>query len=498
MSRVSTSLALLALAVLGSSAQGAAQVLGLDDRIRPFAVGRGLDYSTFLGGDSDEIAEHLAVDRTGHAYVIGFTFSESFPTTAGVYDRTFNGVRDVFVTKLNARGSALAYSTFIGGAAHDYGWGIAVDRDGNAYVTGQTESLDFPTTAGAFDRTHNGRLDVFVAKLSADGSDLQYSTFLGGPGSEFDPKLAVDRMGRASVGGATQSPDFPTTPGAFDRTYNGGDADTFVTRLNTAGSALAYSTFLGGAAHDGAGAFAVDRSGLAYLSGSTNSADFPTTAGAFDRTLGGPLDAFVTKLDATGNALAYSTFLGGADVDVGLGIAVDRAGEAHLTGHTSSADFPTTAGAYDRSFNGPGLDAFVTKLNDAGGGLRFSTFLGGSEGAGVDVGKGIAVDRGGVWTSGFTSSPDFPTTVHAFDRTHNGGADVFVARLNARGAALRYSTFVGGRRYEQSTALGLDGQGAAYVTGFTISRDFPTTPGAFDGRYNGAPDAIVMKLELPG
>jgi hypothetical protein len=254
----------------------------------------------------------------------------------------------------------LDYSTFLGGADFDQGWGIAV-RDGRAYVTGFTNSTDYPTTTGAFDTSLNSPDDAFVTKLNASGSRLVYSTYLGGTNRDLGFDIAVDGMSRAHVTGRTSSTDFPTTTGAFDTTFNFGinGVDAFVTKLNASGSALAYSTFLGGADQDEGLGMAVDGSGRAYVTGFTFSTDYPTTTSAFDRTPNGESDAFVTKLNASGSALAYSTFLGGTSFDQGLAIAV-RDGRTYVTGVTFSTGFPTTTGAFDTTLGG--IDAFVTKL----------------------------------------------------------------------------------------------------------------------------------------
>ncbi|HKB16934.1 MAG TPA: SBBP repeat-containing protein, partial [Planctomycetota bacterium] len=290
------------------------------------ATGSALLYSTFLGGGATDVGRALAIDAAGNAYVTGQTTSSDFPTTGGAFIASIpqppplGSPNDAFVTKLNATGSALVYSTFLGGAQDiDDGLGIAVDGAGNAYVTGETGSTDFPTTVGAFDTTSNGAFDAFLAKLNPAGTALVYSTFLGGAQVEFGQRVTVGATGEATVMGSTSSPNFPTSAGAFDTTANGG-FDVFVARLNPAGSALLYSTFLGGLDSEGSGGLAIDSAGDAYVSGGTSSLDFPTTVGAFDTTPAGG-DAFVTKLNATGSALVYSTFLGGAqDIDDGLGI----------------------------------------------------------------------------------------------------------------------------------------------------------------------------------
>ena len=341
--------------------------VGAYDPRYPLVIDPGLDYSTFLGGTSNETGLDIAVDGSGRAYVTGRTTSLDYPTTRGAFDRTFNGDFDAFVTKLNATGSALVYSTFLGGTDTDEGTGIAV-REGRAYVTGGTTSANYPTTPDAFDTSYNGGADAVVTKLNATGSALAYSTFLGGADSDDVVEgIAVDGSGRAYVTGQTYSADYPTTPGAFDTSFND-NGDAFATKLNATGSALDYSTFLGGSSGDSGLDIAVDGTDRAYVTGGTYSADYPTTPGAFDTSFNGGIanfhDAFVTKLNASGSALAYSTFLGGTRDEAGEGIAVDGSGRAYVTGGTSSADYPTTPGAFDTSFNGSVFseDAFVTKL----------------------------------------------------------------------------------------------------------------------------------------
>ena len=402
---------------------------GLDDafvtKLNP--AGSALVYSTYLGGGGYDQGYKLAVDSAGSAYVTGITGSTNFPTTVGAFDTTANGNYDAFVTKLNAFGSALVYSTYLGGGGYDQGDDIGVDSTGSAYVSGFTDSMLFPTTAGAFDTTFNGLVDTFVTKLNPAGSALGYSTYLGGSDEDRGYGIAVDSVGSAYVTGYTYSADFPTTAGALDATYNG-NYDAFVTKLNAFGSALVYSTYLGGSSYDFGFGIAVDSTGSAYVTGYTYYVGaFPTTAGAFDTTANGNYDAFVTKLNAFGSALVYSTYLGGSGDDYGFGIAVDSAGSAYVTGSTYSADFPTTAGAFDTTYNG-GYDAFVTKLNAFGSALVYSTYLGGNT---DDYGYGIAVDSAGnAYVTGFTHSADFPTTGGAFDTTTNGGWDAFVTKLD--------------------------------------------------------------------
>jgi Tol biopolymer transport system component len=333
-------------------------------------TGSGLVYSTFLGGSGGgETGYAVAIDVAGNAYVGGTTTPPSgtttnnFPTVPGSFDTTFNGWTDGFVTKVNAAGSALLYSTYLGGSASgDWVRGLAVDGAGNAYVTGFTGSTNFPKTAGAFDTTYS-KTEAFVTKLNANGSALVYSTYLGGSIGEETYSVAVDEAGSAYVTGYTTSTDFPVTPDAFDTTSDGHEA--FVTKLNATGSALAYSTFLGGTGgSDWGSGIALGTAGEAYVTGSTTSPIFPTTADAFDASHNGLSDGFVTKLNAAGSALLYSTYLGGSAEDAGFAIAVDAAGDMYVAGRTTSSNFQTTPGAADTSYNG-NYDVFIARIDDS-------------------------------------------------------------------------------------------------------------------------------------
>ena len=319
----------------------------------------------------------------------------------------------------------LVYSTYLGGSLFDRGEDIAVDSSGNAYVTGRTFSTDFPT-ASPFQAFNAGTStgDVFVTKLNAAGNAVVYSTYLGGSDDDFGPDIAVDSSGSAYVTGRTDSTDFPTT-NPFQATFGGGTfggGDAFVTKLNATGSALVYSTYLGGSGNENTisetGGIAVDASGNAYVTGDTASTDFPT-ASPFQAALGGTSgfpDAFVTKLNAAGSALVYSTYLGGSGTERGFDIALDASGNAYVTGDTNSTDFPTASPIQGTQAGGD--DAFVAKFNPAGSALVYSTFLGGSS---TDESFGIAIDTSGnAYIAGETFSTDFPT-VNPFQAAHGGG-----------------------------------------------------------------------------
>jgi Beta-propeller repeat len=327
-------------------------------------AGSALLYSTYLGGSALDTCHAIALDAATNAYVTGRTLSSGFPTTMGSLDTSLGGAQDGFVTKINATGSALVYSTYLGGSLGDSGNGITVDAADNAYLTGETVSTDFPTTLGAFDVMFDGTADAFVTKLNAAGTALLYSTFLGGPGHEIGIGVIVDSTLDTYVSGHTFADGFPVTPNAFDTSYNGGPLDVFVTKFNATGTALIYSTYLGGSGSDFGFGLHVDSAGNAYAAGETRSLDFPTTMDAVQPTApGGFADAFLTKLDAAGSTLLYSTYLGTAGDDRGFGLAVNSAGSAYLIGDTDSAVFPTTPGSFDTSANG-GFDVFVAKIGD--------------------------------------------------------------------------------------------------------------------------------------
>lgn len=448
----------------------------------------------------------------------------------------------------------IAYATFLGGSSFESGIGIAVDDGGHAYLAGKTLSSDFTTTSGAYDRQYDLNHDVTVVKLNPTGSELIYATFLGGNGDDRGHSLAVDAEGGAYVTGRTTSSNFPTTPGALDRSWNG-KFDAFVARLSPDGSALVYSTFLGGSRDDRGLAIAVDGADAAYIAGKTQSVNFPVSSAALARNRAGAADAFVTKLNAAGS-LAYSTYLGGTRNDRANGIAIDAAGRVHVAGDTQSADFPSTSAAHDESFNG-GLDAFAAVLDAAGVQLVASTYLGGKSndsasalsmgadgslyvtgftasadfpatpgshdtsfnggsdafvarlaplvssllystvlgGAGDDLGYGVAVDAAAqAWIVGETSSSSFPVTADAYDPSFNGALDAFLARLTATGSGLAYATYLGGGADDHLFGIALDPSGAAYAVGKTASPNFPTTAGAWAPTFNGDVDAVVLKL----
>jgi hypothetical protein len=434
--------------------------LGDYDRRRDLVIDPLLVYSTFLGGTGTCIpqtcggmtwANAVATDSQGNAYITGWTMASDFPTSASAFQSSNHqlcvgdvpcssvtgfaqGNGNAFVTKISADGTAILYSTYLGGSnpsfSGEQGNAIAVDSQGDAYVAGLTSSPDFPTTSGAFRTALTNPIGAnvgFISKLDPTGSGFLYSTLLGFGAISG---MAVDKEGNAYLTGWTKSPDFPTTPGVFQPTMlplGGFAGEAFVTKLNAAGSTLVYSSYLGGTGGDLASGIAIDSSGSAYVGGATGSPDFPVTAGAFETNFASYNETgFVTKLNPSGTALEYSTFLGGIYHDEVMAIAVNAAGNAFVTGATISLDFPVTSGAFQQNNNGyePAYtswpsNAFVTELNTTGSGLVYSTYLGGTE-AGPqflgDYGTGIAIDGSGdAIVAGVANSGDFPTTPDGYE-----------------------------------------------------------------------------------
>jgi uncharacterized protein (TIGR03437 family) len=399
-------------------------------------TGRTVLYSTFIGGSSTESAKSIALDASGNVYVTGMTTSSDFPTTADAYKRTLQG-SDAFVVKLNASGAELLFSTLLGGSGNEVSYGIAIDNSNHVYVTGSTTSTNFPTTAGVFQsNTRGGSFEAFVAKLNATGTQLVYSSYLGGSSNDEGLSITVDNSGNAYLTGYTYSSNFPMTSGAYQTIFQGAAnlSDAFVVKVNAAGSALTYSTYLGGKANDLAHGIAVDAAGNAYVTGTTigTTNDFPTTPGAFQTrykgsTLAtGPVsDAFVTKLNPTGTALVYSTYLGGNGADQAFGIAVNAQGSAFITGSTTSSNFPASSASF-KIYAGA-VDAFVAQLDAAGATVPYASYLGGG---GNDIGAGLAVDNsGGIYVTGQTASLNFPVFPNAFQTSTSGGQNAYFAAL---------------------------------------------------------------------
>jgi subtilisin-like proprotein convertase family protein len=477
--------------------------VGAYDRSRPLVIDPVLSWSTYFGGSAEDTGWDIAVDGNRNVYVVG-----TRPSARATRDA------DAFVAKYNAAG-ALLWVTNVGDTCDDEGRGVAVDAAGNAYVTGHIGGACYP-----YPTLTNGG---FVAKLTTTGGGRYMFPFSSDwSGADIGQAVAVDAAGNAYIGGVTSSMYFPTTTGVLQPQYSGWYGDGFVVKVNAAGNARIYATYLGGSGHESLNDIAVDTSGNAYVTGSTNSQDFPTTGAAFQPLHNGwgPMvtNGFVSKLNPTGTALVYSTYLGGGMDDVAQGIAIDAARNVFVTGSATSRDFPTTPGVVQPQMASQPecdwafrycTDAFVTKLNAAGSALVYSTYLGANL---DDAASGIAVDAAGnAHVTGSTWSTNFPR-VRPVQANRGGELDAFVAKLNAAGAQLIYSSYLGGGKpgtalsegTDEGIRIAVDANGAAaYVVGTTRSPNFPVTPGAAQPTFGGGlcwygayrcGDAFVAKI----
>ncbi len=511
------------------------------DKTRPLVIDPVLDYATYLGGSSHDGAYGIAVDSAGEAFITGHTYSIDFPVTPGAAQTVNVGNPDAFVAKINSAGTALLYSTYLGGNGNqiyqEFNYGIAVDGSGNCYVDGPTQapstlvSNTFPTTPNAYQVTPNQGFDAYVTELDPTGSTLLYSTFLGGNGDDVAYGLALDPSDFVYVTGQTSSTNFPTTTGAFQTILGTtGATNAFISKLDvtkSGTSSLVYSTYLGGNGPDSGNSIVVDTNGNSYVTGQTASTNFPVTVAGggtpFQANLitGASQNAFVAKLNATGTGLVYSTYLGGENYDQGNGIALDGGGNAYVTGFTFSSQFPYTTGAYQTSLSSGVLyDAFITKMNPTGTSLVYSTYLGGSIGPSApplfSTGRAIAVDvNNDAYVGGGTTCYDFPVTGTAVDfvEAHNSSSEnnveAFVTHLNSTGTDLVYSTCFGGSGgggggptgYDPSAAIALDGNGGIYIAGESNSTDLLSANGVttaiqltIGGGTGLEPDTIIFKF----
>jgi hypothetical protein len=491
------------------------------DPAHPLVLDPTLTYSTFLGGGSVDVGYDVAVDASGD-YLTGYTLSTDFPTDGPIdpgcgTDGNCDGFSyyDAFVAKLNpavAGAAGLIFATYLGGSDHDFGVRIAVDGNGASYVTGLARA-GFPTTPNAFQQTYGGPpgADAFLSKLSADGSQLLYSTFLGGSGGDGAWGIALDASNIAYLAGQTTSTNFPATPGALDMTCGTDGAcnglnDAFMAKLNPGASgaaSLVYATYLGGSGEETAFGIARDATNQVYLTGRTASTNFPTAGVPFQSSNGGDFDAFLAKLNTAGSALLYSTYFGGGSYEDAYAVALGAANRAYLLGKTSSVDLPVSAGAFQSSYGGgmtvdTASDAFFAKLDPALAGpasRTYASYLGGSHN---DEGYGLAVDASDVaYVAGFARSTDFPTTGGAFQPVNSGYWDGFYGKIDpaASGAgSLLYSTQLGGTSTEAVFGLARDASGDVHLVGQTYSNTFPVVD-TFQPNLGGSTDVFLAVID---
>ena len=437
-----------------------------------------LTYSTYIGGSDSGENGYGIAVSEDGSYFITGSTESDDFPTKNAYDNRRNGNRDVFITKFSSNDSLL-WSTYFGGSQLDYSKDIAIGEDGSCYIIGTTLSGGFPTK-NAFDNTYNGYDDAFLAKFSATGA-LLWSTYLGGSDHDYGYSIAVASDGSCYVTGETQSIDFPTKH-AFNSNYNGGNFDAFISKFSTNGILL-WSTYLGGSSNDNGYGIAVTCDGSCFVTGFTWSSEFPTL-NANDSTHNGYRDAFITKFSADGSLL-YSTFFGGSYIDEGNGIAVSCDDSFYVTGYTGSPDFPTI-NAFNDTYGSWG-DVFVAKFTLTGTPL-WSTFLGGNDiERGYDI---IASIDGGCFVTGETGSTNFPTK-NSFANYSEDNYDAFITKFSSEGDLL-WSTYLSGNKTDKGKGIAVTNNDICYIIGFTYSSDFPTES-AFDDTLGGGKDAFVTK-----
>ena len=487
------------------------------DSSLPLVIDPTISYSTYLGGTKTDEADAVTLDADCNVYLTGKTSSSAFPTTPDAY-QTNQPNEDVFVSKLNAAGDTLLYSTYIGGSGDDHAWDIGLDSQGRITIVGETESSDFPTWNAYDSNYHAGTCDsdscddVFVTQLTVEGNSLRYSTYLGGNADDEALAMALGPDDKIYLTGITRSSTFPTVNG-YDTSFGGGTCsgypceDVFVTKVDpalTGAASLPYSTFLGGSNYDKGRGIAIDSAGYVYVTGYTRS-DGLATPNAYQLTRIDDSDVFIAKFDTTvsgSNSRLYTTYLGGDDSDHAHGIALNGADQVYVTGYTESLDFPTH-NPFDDLEGMCGsdycLDAFVTHLNIANNTLVYSSFLGGSA---DDEANSITVDNAGnAYITGYTESTNFPLQNEI--QSQKGAdscssppcADAFITKVNAAGTALVYSTYLGGSAEDYGTAIVVDGLGGVYVVGYTYSSNLFTTPTFPYVGGSGYKDAFVVKLD---
>jgi predicted extracellular nuclease len=485
-------------AVLGARKVGFR--LGAYDHAQPLVIDPVLVYSTYHGGSLGDRGIDIALDASSNAYITGRVDSSNFPSSAGAYDTAANGASDAFVSKFSPTG-VLLYSTYIGGTGTDESGGIAVDGAGNAYITGRTTSINYPLVGAyqsalggaqdAFVTKLNASGNALVFSTYLGGNTNPGGASLT---SEFGYGIAVDAAGSVYVSGLAVSTNFPTTPGAFQTTGGGATDDAFVTKFSANGASLVYSTYLGGGQFDEAYSIAVDASGNAYVAGITASTNFPVL-NAKQPTSGTNNDGFLTKLNATGSALVYSTYVGGFGQDAVYGLAIDAAGSAYVAGVTASANFPVVNSlqSFNLGLSTTATDGFVAKYGAAGNTLVYSTYLGGSVN---ETGIGLAVDgNGNAYVIGQTTSTNFPVVaaIQSTNASTSSLADVFVTKIGANGSGLLYSTYLGGAGDDVGNDIAVDASGDAYIVGQTSSTNFPTAA-ARQAANAGSSDAFVARI----
>ncbi len=453
-------------------------------------------YGTYIGGESGEYGQFIAVDSAGYVYMTGYTYSTGMPVTAGVVQPLYNNgynsyVQDIFVAKFSPNLSSLVYCTYFGGSGADYPRDMKVDKDGNVYIVGYTTSTDLPVTAGAFQTAYNGGVDDgFIAKLNPTATSLLYCTYLGGSDTDRVHGIGIDTAGNAYVTGLTQSSNFPISSTAKQKGYT--QWEGYISKLDPTGAGIVYSTYFGGSAYDYGNGIAVDKEGCGVVVGSSRSTNLPVTSGAKQpANAGGNYDAFVVKVNADGTDWIYCTYLGGSGSDQGSRVALDSTDDAYVLAQGDSTDYPVTALAYQTTNHGS-YDAMVTKVKEDGTDWIYSTYLGGS---GMEYTQDMSISpQGKICVSGFTPSGDFPVTPDALYPARPANYSGFVGVLNGSLSTLLMGTYLGGNTWEQLYGSAFDASERLVVCGQSWGNNFPVTAGAFDTTLWGSYDAFVYKF----
>ncbi len=452
------------------------------DRSLPLVIDPVFTYASYYGGGGIEELFGIAHDAQGNVWATGLTSSANLPVSAGALDGAYGGAGDVFVTKFDKNWNTL-FSSYIGGTGFEQSWAMALDKAGNAYLVGNTRSTDFPVVGG-IQTSLSGDRDAFLVKLNPTGTQILYSTYLGGRETDWGYFIELDSKGAIYIAGETESPDFPVRSAA-QSAYHGGE-DAFVTKLTPDG-AIVYSTFIGGGNTERAWGVRVDGKGIAYVAGQTGSPNFPT-ANAFQRRFGGGrLDAFMTAIAEDGKSFVYSTFAGGTSTDQGFAVAVDAKGNARYTGGAGNKTFPLRQ-AIQPTYGGGPSDVFVLGLSKNGA-LQFSTFIGGSLG---DAAFAMGLDaQSNIYVTGQTESTNYPVR-NALQTKLGGLRDGFLTKLRPDGKAYIYSTFFGGSTIDEGTAIDVASSGLLYIGGFSDG-NFPLVSPE-QGTYAGLRDGVITRM----
>ncbi len=459
-----------------------------------------ISFSSVFGGMLNEISFDIIIDDNEYIYITGWTQSADF-YNLNSYQANFGGSNftgDAFITKLSKNGSTIIYSTFIGGVGKDEGIDLAIDSDNNVYLTGLTGSVDFPTSKNAFDSTYNGGQtagDIFISKFSADGTELIYSTFIGGFDDDWSFSIAIDHDKNVYIGGATLSINYPTTLNSFDSNFNGPfntggfvPGDIIISKLSANGSVLLDSTYIGGLGIEFVNSITIDDQLNIYFIGSTNSdTDFPVV-NAIDSSYNGKGDVFVGKLSSDFSNLIFLTYIGGNESETGSAISLDSENNPIIIGFTSSTNFPTTKNAFSKTINGLG-DSFIFKISSDGSDIIYSTFFGGES---VDEGLDVVLDNNDyIYLLGVTISENFPLK-NSENYSNRGKKDIFVSKFTPNGQSLVFSILLGGSEDDDPTAITIDKENNVYITGYTQSTDIPVI--GFETFNRGESNIFVIKI----